>query len=112
MAKGADCSSRGPWFDSQHPQSRSQLELQSQGIHCPLLASLGTECKRCTDTHADKTLIQIKQNERKPDGKGTDSILSHCACISELLSSHDLVKDVLAAPFNMLEPAAKLSTQQ
>ena len=40
----ACCSSRGPRFGSQHPHQASynHLQLQFQGVWCPLLASLGT----------------------------------------------------------------------
>ena len=41
------------------------LELQSQGLQCPLLASTGTACKWYIDMHLGKTPTHMKINNTK-----------------------------------------------
>lgn len=61
VVKNIYCSSSGPGFESQHPYDSSQhLYLQSQEIHHPLLALMGTACIWYKDINADKTHIHIE----------------------------------------------------
>jgi hypothetical protein len=56
--KNTGCFSRGPEFNSQHPPGSSRLQIQRS--QCSLLASVSTEFTCHTDTHADKTHVNIK----------------------------------------------------
>ena len=42
---------------STHMAMNNSLELQFQGIRCPLLASVETACTWCTYVHASKTQV-------------------------------------------------------
>lgn len=52
-----------------HNGAHNSLELQSQGIQCLLLGSVGIACLWCSDMHAGKTL-PIKKNKEKLALKG------------------------------------------
>lgn len=48
-------------FPRTHLATHKHLQCQVQGIPCLLLASSGTVCTRCSDIHANKAPIHIKQ---------------------------------------------------
>lgn len=75
MGKSTGCSSTGPGFKSQQLYGDWQLQLQLQGIFCPLLAYAGTAVTDCTDIHRNGKIPQATKHDHKTD------------CIPSLLST-------------------------
>lgn len=82
-------SSRGPSFDSQHPQSHGQLPITSVPGNLPPSSALWRNCLyTCTETHAGKNTHTHRKLKKKTTTKSYFQVFPELTdCISQLSST-------------------------